>query len=551
MFKQLSLSKKMILSFLVVSVIGLVIGVVGLVGIDRISGLTEETIHNTLPSIEALDAIHLSQVKIDGQENALLSTELKGADRAQVYTAFDAAQQKAEAARKSFGATVSPGEETRLWDNCTATWNVWWDYHLAFVKMIREYDAHPTPEGYKKISEMALVTAVEPSKNVIAALDQQLAFNTTEARERAETLAKTKNATLWFTLLLLAGGTLGSVILALVLSRSISLPIKNVIANLSAGANQTTSAANQVSSSNQSFSQTTSEQASTIQEISANVRELSTLTKQNAQDAGEAKTLAQQARGVTETGVEAMRKMLEAIADIKRSADETSKIVKTIDEIAFQTNLLALNAAVEAARAGEAGKGFAVVAEEVRNLAQRSAAATKNTSALIDNSVKSAEKGVAISQEVSAFLEEIRKVAGKVDELTNKVAEASNTQTRGIDQVNVATGQMDQAIQSMAANTEESASAAEELSSQAQELNRMVTELEAFVGAEQSQEKPGHFTPVTAAYAPAKQGQKHFAAIPPLRPAAPRPAMAVGAGAARGSSAKEIFPLDDQELKTF
>ena len=171
-----------------------------------------------------------------------------------------------------------------------------------------------------------------------------------------------------------------------------------------------------------------------------------------------------------------------AIQKIKASSDETAKIIKTIDEIAFQTNLLALNAAVEAARAGEAGMGFAVVAEEVRNLAMRSAEAAKNTAELIDGSQTNADNGVAVTTEVSEILKEIAVSSQKVKQLIGEVSAASDEQAQGINQVNAAITQMDQVTQSSAANAEESASASEELSSQAVELKNMVDVLVTIVG---------------------------------------------------------------------
>jgi len=170
---------------------------------------------------------------------------------------------------------------------------------------------------------------------------------------------------------------------------------------------------------------------------------------------------------------EAMKRMATAINEIKTSSDNTAKILKTIDDIAFQTNLLALNAAVEAARAGEAGKGFAVVAEEVRNLAMRSADASKNTADMIEESVKNAESGVKITEDVAAALSKTVESSTKVSDLIAEIAAASNEQALG-EQVNTAVAQMNTVTQQNAANSEESASAAEELSSQAAELANMV-----------------------------------------------------------------------------
>jgi methyl-accepting chemotaxis protein len=239
---------------------------------------------------------------------------------------------------------------------------------------------------------------------------------------------------------------------------------------------QVSSGSQQISSGSQSLAQGANEQASSLEEVSSSLEEMSSMTKQNAENANQAKTLAGDANGKAVQGTEAMSRMSTSINKIKASSDQTAKIVKTIDEIAMQTNLLALNAAVEAARAGEAGRGFAVVAEEVRNLAQRSAEAAKNTANMIEESVNNAQDGVKISGEVSKSFEDIVSGIKKVNDLVNEIAAASQEQSQGIEQVNTAVAQMDKVTQQNAANSEESASAAEEMSSQAEELQSMIAQ---------------------------------------------------------------------------
>jgi methyl-accepting chemotaxis protein len=220
-----------------------------------------------------------------------------------------------------------------------------------------------------------------------------------------------------------------------------------------------------------------------LQEVSANLQDMSLMTKRTAHNAQEARSLAVDANHAATEGEKGMKELSRAIAKIKASADATAKIVKTIDEIAFQTNLLALNAAVEAARAGDAGKGFAVVAEEVRNLAMRSADAAKNTANLIEESVRNAESGVHIQDEVLKSLTQINIKAKKVREVMDEIAAASDQQAHGVDQIRGAMERMNQLTQQTAANSEESASMAEELSSQADMTQDLVASFKITDGA--------------------------------------------------------------------
>ncbi len=233
--------------------------------------------------------------------------------------------------------------------------------------------------------------------------------------------------------------------------------------------------AKHVAEGSQSLSQAATEQASSLEEISASLQEINTQTSLNADNATHANQLSSQMRGAAETGNVKMKQMLSAMSEINESAMSISKIIKAIDEIAFQTNLLALNAAVEAARAGKHGKGFTVVAEEVRNLAQRSAKAAKETAEMIENSIKKTEIGTGIADQTSKSLQEIVDNVTKTTDIIGEIASASKEQSLGIGQINQGIGQIDRATQQNTATAEESAAASEELSSQAVELRTMLS----------------------------------------------------------------------------
>ncbi|MEN6308345.1 MAG: methyl-accepting chemotaxis protein [Anaerohalosphaeraceae bacterium] len=277
---------------------------------------------------------------------------------------------------------------------------------------------------------------------------------------------------------ILFGVTITVVIVSwLVISSKLAGSLNHIVQKLSENSELLASASQQISSASQSLANGATEQAAGLEETSSSLEEMSTMTKQNADNATQANTLAAEARQAAKNGSEAMTRMDGAIKDIQKSSDETAKIIKVIDEIAFQTNLLALNAAVEAARAGEAGKGFAVVAEEVRNLAMRSAEAAKNTSNLIEQSVNNSRNGVQICGQVKAALDEIVGGIAKTTDLVGEIAAASKEQAQGVDQINTAVSQMDKVTQQNAANAEESASASEELSAQAESMNQIVDQL--------------------------------------------------------------------------
>ncbi|MEN6486233.1 MAG: methyl-accepting chemotaxis protein [Syntrophobacteraceae bacterium] len=266
------------------------------------------------------------------------------------------------------------------------------------------------------------------------------------------------------------------------IARSVTRSLGGMSRELLASAEQVAAASSQVSSASTQLAEGASEQAASLEETSSSLEEMASMTRMNAEHAGEAKRLSENTKETVTLATRSMEQLTASMAEISQASEETSKIIKTIDEIAFQTNLLALNAAVEAARAGEAGAGFAVVAEEVRNLAMRSAEAARHTASMIEGTVKKVKEGSELVERTDREFREAAAGVARSSELVGEITEASNEQSHGIEQINKAVNEMDRVVQMNAANAEESASASQQMNGQAERMEELVDALSQLVG---------------------------------------------------------------------
>ncbi len=507
-------------------VIGLLV-LIGLFSVTRIVGLkgdVNEIATNWTPSVNQLSDVQQQMGTLRRQVALLIvaaftgnATDIQSAD-----SKLAESKVKIEKLIADYKDQVTPGEEDRLYATMISTEKAYLDALDEVTSLARNGQGKEANEARKGRSS-PLGDAFD------AACEKEVEYNKAN-------LAKTANgsnatASLGVTLISigLAVATALAIVAALLIVRAVNEALNRISSVLQQNAEQVASASEQVSSSSQSLAEGSSQQAASLEETSASIEEISTMTKKNAEGAGHAQQASQQARASAEGGTERTRElqaataairiaseeMGNAIAGIKKSSDDVSKIIKTIDEIAFQTNILALNAAVEAARAGEAGAGFAVVAEEVRSLAQRSADAAKETAKLIEQSVLQSQAGVEVnakvteriaeighkSEAVAASLADIVGRVKEVDGLVDEIATASKEQSAGLGQITTAVEQMDKVTQSNASGAEETSAAAEELSQQALEMQEAVGDLLRLVyGGEGS---PGKAAPALPVPAPA------------------------------------------------
>ncbi len=467
-----SLRTRLTATFITVVALSSVVGAFAVLQLGRVNATTANVTRRALPSVQALGSISLATARFRMTTLQFLSaTE---AERAAVSEGMDKALAAIETEQKRYEPLIASAYEKQTYNEFMSAWSEYMMAHATALGLAME----------GKAAEARAIMAGDAQKQFdasterLGALIEQNRINAEAAQGTSEAIAHSAR---WWVLSLMIGVLIVGCGLAWFVLVGVNRVLGRVASDIAGSAEMLVSAATDASHASEALSRSSSDQASSLEEASNTMAQISTTTRTNAKHAHDAAALVTEADTLIRSSNVALDAMVTSMAGIEDASSRVTRIIRTIDEIAFQTNILALNAAVEAARAGEAGAGFAVVAEEVRRLAQRSAQAARDTATLIEESSDRAREGTTRLKHVSSAVTAFTRQMSSVQELVQTIRTSSDEQMTGIDQVSRSVQGMTRATQAAAESAEASATAGDRLSTQAEAARAQSRQLDALV----------------------------------------------------------------------